>query len=357
MTNQLYQIKTNTGQTRREYLDGNEFLIVPVVAANDSMNGMHYPASEWIKSVPGWNGRPVTLGHPQKNGQFLSANSPELTNQIIGQLFNVTFDEKLKGEMWIDLAKARRIGGDAMTAVKRFENGDMVEVSTGLFGDESNNEIVNILPDHLAVLLHEQGACSIQDGCGAPRLNQENNDMSEQNDDTQTTAPDGTVNLNVTTDTEGLFNRLTAWFNEHFSTEEIEEIETVEEEIVANQDNDENEPDNQENQIMANEQITAVTALIEEFGGVDAMRNMLQSAQSVHVNAEAQRTNVIAALVANTRCEFTEEQLNAMDNTALAIVEKLVKPVNYTGQAGGSYQVNADVDEWEYADAPKVEAE
>jgi hypothetical protein len=181
--------------------------------------------------------------------------------------------------------------------------------------------------------------------------------MSEQNDDTQTTAPDGTVNLNVTTDTEGLFNRLTAWFNEHFSTEEIEEIETVEEEIVANQDNDENEPDNQENQIMANEQITAVTALIEEFGGVDAMRNMLQSAQSVHVNAEAQRTNVIAALVANTRCEFTEEQLNAMDNTALAIVEKLVKPVNYTGQAGGSYQVNADVDEWEYADAPKVEAE
>lgn len=353
----LRKITTNIGQIRHEKLDGNEYLIVPVIAANDDMNGRHYPAAEWIRSVPGWNGRPVTLGHPEQNGSYTSANLPELTTQIIGQLFNVTFDEKLKGEMWIDLAKARRIGGDAMTAVRRFEQNEMVEVSTGLFGDvDENNNIINILPDHLAVLLHESGACSIRDGCGAPRFNTENDDMSELNDDTQTITPDGTVNLNVTTDTEGLFNRLTCWFNEHFLTADEPESEPVaDEKVVTNAESDQDEPDdNQENQPMVNEQIEAVSSLINEFGGVDAMRSMLQSAQRVHVNAEQQRENVIASLVANSSCEFSEDELNGMGDDALAKIERLVKPVNYAGAGGGQFETNSD--EWEYADTPVLAA-
>lgn len=163
-----------------------EHLVVPVVAL---VEGVLFPsnaeapelalASEFGRHVDGWNGRPIILGHPKDDeGNPISANLPALWgDSVIGMMFNSTVsNKKLKAEMWINKAKA----GDEL--IERFNN-ETVEVSTGLFADTEestgffNGEKYsgiwrNITPDHLAILeAGSIGACSVEDGCGAPRIN------------------------------------------------------------------------------------------------------------------------------------------------------------------------------------------
>lgn len=165
---------------RRETLDEVEHLVIPVIAAKEMvMNGLFYPASEFKDWAETWNGVPVPVNHPKFQGMPISAKSPrihELNN--IGTFYNVTFtsDNKLKGEIWVNLTKAEKLGH--MDLVNRFENGEVVEVSTGLFSNVEetpgsfNGEpyvgiIRHIRPDHLALLPNDVGACSVKDGCGA----------------------------------------------------------------------------------------------------------------------------------------------------------------------------------------------
>lgn len=60
---------------------------------------------------------------------------------------------------------------------------NLLEVSTGYWHDgrqqagsvngERYKEVQrSLLPDHLAILPNERGACSVKDGCGTPRTNQ-----------------------------------------------------------------------------------------------------------------------------------------------------------------------------------------
>ena len=70
-----------------------------------------------------------------------------------------------------------------MQILVALQSGKMLEQSTGLFADLEEKEgefdgqkykwiARNIRPDHVAILPHEEGACSIADGCGTPRVNQ-----------------------------------------------------------------------------------------------------------------------------------------------------------------------------------------
>lgn len=169
---------------RREMFEDVEHLVVPVIAAKQMvMNGFFYPAEEFRDWVETWNGVPVPISHPQVNGVAISARAPriqELTS--VGWFFNVEFtqDNKLKGEIWINTEKAKKLNAEYI--IDKFENGEIMEVSTGLF---SNLEMVSgtydgvpydaiirhIRPDHLALLPNEVGACSIEDGCGAMKNN------------------------------------------------------------------------------------------------------------------------------------------------------------------------------------------
>lgn len=184
--NQLVFVTNSTAAISEATYDGKTYLIAPVVAIKEGvLNGYLYLAEEFSKFVEAWNGRPVPLGHPKRNGEYVSANTPDIwATEVPGYFWNVTADtERLKGEIWIDLEKAAKIGEPATNVVERLRAGEGIEVSTGLWFELEESPGVwkgvsyegiarNIRPDHLALLPNEVGACSWDDGCGVPRVNQ-----------------------------------------------------------------------------------------------------------------------------------------------------------------------------------------
>lgn len=188
------QATADVSAIRHEEFMGRDHLVVPVVAL---IEGVLFPsnapfkelalASEFGKHPDGWNGRPVTFDHPKINGSQVSANAPRILEEVgLGQLFNTKLDgKKLKTEAWIDLEKVADLSQEIQDAVARLEEGEIVEVSTGLFislelsegefdGEDFGGIWREIVPDHLAILPEGiQGACSVDKGCGAPRVNSE----------------------------------------------------------------------------------------------------------------------------------------------------------------------------------------
>jgi hypothetical protein len=87
-------------------------------------------------------------------------------------------DGALKGEIWVDIAKASELtelNGPELVAM--MNRGEPIEVSTGIFfdiedvagnwdGEDYDYIARNMRPDHLALLPEGQGACSYKDGCG-----------------------------------------------------------------------------------------------------------------------------------------------------------------------------------------------
>lgn len=186
------QASIDAGAIRRETYQGSEHLVVPMVIL---VEGVLWPANadgpelaladEFGRFPAGWNGRPVVLGHPVIEGTPVSANSPGVLEEYaFGFLFNTRLkNSKLLTEAWINLDRTNDLGGDFVSAVERLENSEeLVEVSTGLFsmnedsqGDYNGESYTaiwrNIVPDHLAILPEGvKGACSVEDGCGAPRV-------------------------------------------------------------------------------------------------------------------------------------------------------------------------------------------
>lgn len=178
-------------EIRTATYEDREHMVVPVVmligdavirAVNSPVPEL-VPADELAKVPGGWNGRPVLPDHP--DGGAASANDPRTLERMrFGQLFGVEFkDNKLRGEAWIDVARARALGGDPERVVERLGEGEMVEISVGAFvttrrargiSNGRRYEAVwgDIVPDHLAMLPEgTTGACSNEMGCGAPRVN------------------------------------------------------------------------------------------------------------------------------------------------------------------------------------------
>lgn len=170
-------------QTRREFLDGKEYLVVPTVMLTEGVhNGtqgpLYYSPIQLAKNTPAWNLKPIVIRHPVENGAPVSACNPAIIEkQGVGLMMNSDFDGRLKTESWLDEPKLKRLQPDILEAINRGEN---VEVSTGLWNDLDptpgvwNTEtytgsVINIIPDHLALLPDEKGACSIADGAGLLR--------------------------------------------------------------------------------------------------------------------------------------------------------------------------------------------
>ncbi len=182
----------DTSSIREETFEGKTHMVVPLIALVEGVlspanagQAELAPASEFGKFPSGWNGRPVTMGHPKVNNQFVSANSPQvLSDWAIGHLFNTHLeDKKLKTEAWINIDRANELNDDSKDLIDRLEGEEVIEVSTGLFvevievhgiheGNEFEGIWSDIVPDHLAMLpAGVTGACSVEAGCGAPRLN------------------------------------------------------------------------------------------------------------------------------------------------------------------------------------------
>jgi hypothetical protein len=184
---QFVALKTagmNSEGLKLKTLDGKSYLTGSVVMAKEMvMNGLMYSKEELKRAVPGWNGRPVTVGHPKSDdGSFITANDPKILDETqIGFIFDAYYrdtDNKLTANVWLDASKL-----DKFTDVREaISNEKTLEVSTGLFldlvteegvhsGKKYKGKAVNHLPDHLALLPNEVGACSVADGAGFPRVN------------------------------------------------------------------------------------------------------------------------------------------------------------------------------------------
>jgi hypothetical protein len=182
MTKMFQQFSVNkVGKPRFAVMEGRDYIVLPVTIL---VEGVHtgstgptlYTLEDMEKYVPAWNHKPVVVNHPKKDGQFISADSPAvLSTSKVGILMaNKIVGKEQQAEVWLEKSRLKEVDERILQMI---DNGDTVEVSTGLFADSEDspgkwNEeeydtiARNYRPDHLALLPDLIGACSIQDGCG-----------------------------------------------------------------------------------------------------------------------------------------------------------------------------------------------
>lgn len=188
---------------RHEEMAGKKYLVVPMVMMTDgvhhgSLGPLYYPPEEFGKDpvVFSWNMKPVLIYHPTNDG---TACTPEtITAQGVGVIMNTQAVEyadpkdkkrkrvKWNAEAWLEEDRLKLVDERVYDKIK---NGEMIEVSTGLFCESDGEQGVwnqesfegtvrNYRADHLAILPDQKGACSLEDGAGLLR----NKDGKAQNE-------------------------------------------------------------------------------------------------------------------------------------------------------------------------------
>lgn len=168
-------------EIRTEEINGRPFWILPVVMM---VEGVHhgskgpilYTEDELADSVSAWSGMPITLGHPKDDrGKFVSANIPSSLKGIVGRVYNAKMKgDKLTADAYIDITSLQLASPEAHEYILMKK---ALDVSVGVFtrevgeqgewnGEVYKAEAADIIPDHLALLPNEEGACSWDDGCG-----------------------------------------------------------------------------------------------------------------------------------------------------------------------------------------------
>lgn len=179
--------KVNSQSIRRETYNGREHLVLPsyTLPANVVMNGGLYTQEQIDAHYKGLEGTLAPLGHPQVNGQFVSAFSPEGINA--GHIGAWNRNVKKSGnriylEKWVDVARACESEGgrellERVAAIERGEDVPPIHTSVAAFLDqlEPNEQqratgaewVADIHGmDHDAILLHEVGAATPEQGVG-----------------------------------------------------------------------------------------------------------------------------------------------------------------------------------------------
>jgi hypothetical protein len=394
MEKMLLQNQQLDTSARKVKKNGVDFLVVPGVPIREQvLNDYLVPGEEISRFVGAWNGRPVSINHPQTNNG--SANSPDTDVPIVGALYNCAWDEaerRLTGEYWLNMSDAAQTeSGQAI--LNAVENGVTLETSTGYYADEEiaagifggkRYEIIhhNLRPDHVAILPADTGACSVADGCGVNRncaacpgkLRQQNQvneggaqpslsnsipqkekDMSKKNG--------GFAALLVS-----LGEALGVKVNVEAPKEDEPDTQPQADQVdegnpaapVANAQKpcpsaDTATPpaplaqnsgapaaelaDLRAEVVRLNEDIRGYINLMTEFGGPEGFKKMLAAMQEVsatQVTANKQAENKKAALVgqlkANARCTLSDAALNAMSVEDLTALDAALRPVNFAGQ-------------------------
>ncbi|MCZ7836140.1 hypothetical protein [Atlantibacter hermannii] len=179
--------RVNSQSIRREVHNGRDHLILPsyTLPANVVMKGGLYSASEIDAHYAGLEGTLAPLGHPQVNGQFVSAFSPEGLNVGFVGAWNRNVKKagnRIYLEKWVDVNKASESEGgrellERVAAIERGEDVPPIHTSVAVFLDQLEpNEEQKALGadwvakihgmDHDAILLHEVGAATPEQGVG-----------------------------------------------------------------------------------------------------------------------------------------------------------------------------------------------
>jgi len=168
----------------RDYIVAPLTLIVPGVL-NGSQGALYYPPDEIQRTTEAWNGVPITLRHPRKDGRLVPAREGGV---VLGDVRNATYQDKLTAEGWFDVANLEK---ESPQLLRSIESGERGELSTGLYtenkpvkngqhnGRAYTHVATNYRPDHLAILPDETGACSVDDGCGV-NVNKDNRGALEK---------------------------------------------------------------------------------------------------------------------------------------------------------------------------------
>ena len=385
-----FQFATNQLTTvRREKLDGVEYLVAPIVAIKAGVLNDELVLEEEIgKYLQAWAGRPFVVGHPKTDdGADITANDPRRLAQIsIGQFFPLDFEDgKLRGELWVDTKKAKHLGGDAQAVLMRLQSGIPLEVSTAYFRDveEKAGEYEgqpyvgiarNLRPDHVAALLHTEGACSWAAGCGTPRVNQE--DGMEDSDQTKSKlrqafetianalkinvggdkmdyvksiVDDGRLGLGAE-QLEGIGEDILKAFAgflgkfpvvsqedqlaaEKAKTEQVKAEELKAEQLATEKAKAEKA---KAEELAANKangsQLGELDEAFSDFGGVAGVKGILAGLKA---NDDQKKAELVGKLKANAQCAFTEDRLKAMELDDLEALHRTLSPADYRGQGGG----------------------
>ncbi len=170
---------------------GVKYLVVPVTMMVEGVHhGSRGPLLHTIEDLghfpAAWNGIPLMIDHPKRDGVNISANDPEVLAKSVGQVFNTHIEEnKLKAEAWFNENSLRNISPETLYDILEHR---LLEVSVGVFSDEEtvpgnwNGEEYTAIarnhrPDHLAILPGGTGACSVEDGCGIRNNSKEGGKM------------------------------------------------------------------------------------------------------------------------------------------------------------------------------------
>lgn len=180
------------GTTRRVRENGVDYIVVPMTTITPngvlpgSKGSLFYPSQETQNSLDSWNDIPIVVYHPEKNGQHCSAQ--DVPEKHIGSLRNSEWNatKGLQHEGWLEVNALRKADAWLRQQGKpeilpNILNGQPIEVSTGLYttnitapggyamspkGRPYTAVATQFVPDHLAVLPDQVGACSNNDGCG-----------------------------------------------------------------------------------------------------------------------------------------------------------------------------------------------
>ncbi|MBM4069113.1 MAG: DUF2213 domain-containing protein [Planctomycetes bacterium] len=183
-------LQGNRAGSQRRTVDGRDYIVAPLTllmadtVLPGSQGALFYPASEVGRAVRGWEGKPLTNGHPTRNGKMRGAADED----AIGSITNVKFrNGRLTADAWFDVEKTQASDSDLFTNIlENLERGERIELSTGLFTDNEEKPgrtadgktfsaiARNHRPDHVAILDSDKGACSLQDGCGVFARNAHN---------------------------------------------------------------------------------------------------------------------------------------------------------------------------------------
>ena len=171
----------NKAAIRKEVLNGRDVIIVPSATLPDDviMNGsggkIMYPADEIEKGYHSLERTPAPFGHPTINGKFVSASDPEGINRgwIGAWNQNVRRENgRVLIDKVIDVERAKESANGRAT-LEAIEKGEPIHTSTALYFEPepaTNAEYKmiarNMVFDHDAILLNEEGAATPEQGVG-----------------------------------------------------------------------------------------------------------------------------------------------------------------------------------------------
>ena len=375
---------------RRDTMGSKQYLVVPMVLMTPgAWNGIMYTAEELATFPDAWNGRVVTVGHPEINEEFVSANRTDIQPVYeIGHIYNAYYNEGLKAEAWIDEDRLRQVSPRLHGLL---DSSKPVDVSIGVFceefvarGEFNGNlyfsKAQHLRPDHLAFLPDGKGACSWDDGAGAPRVNETEPDtkwipkvlqkvlealnlmQSDSNDPAESVESTDTLS-EPQTNKEPQMEQVDALIaNEatQFAEGDREWLATLSEDQLAKlapivseaQPMEPNEPVEEpvDPEVVVNESDAAigpeeapVVNEVEPPAAVDhtellaELKVFISEAIDAKVDTlkgTLEQTKVLDRLVANKDCTISKETLELMPVDDLERLEQSLQTPNYAGRGG-----------------------